>query len=82
MRKVCWMLSGMTFGAAAAMLAAPAPGWRTRRSIRRKAEDGYDYFEDRSRDLVEKGNELCHQTKDRVDHAVDEVSRRVKSLVG
>ena len=82
MRKVCWMLTGMTFGAAAAMLAAPAPGWKTRRAIRRKAEDGYDYFEDTRRDLMEKGNELCHQTKERVDEAVESVSRRVKSLVG
>ncbi len=81
MRKVCWMLTGMTFGAAAAILAAPQAGWKTRRAIRRKAEDGYEYFEDTRRDLVERGNELCHQTKDQVDHAVGEVTRRFKSLV-
>ena len=81
MRKLCWMLTGMTFGAAAAILAAPQAGWKTRRTIRRKAEDGYEYFDNTRRDLVEKGSQLCHETKERVDHAVDEVSRCVKSLV-
>lgn len=50
---VSGLLLGAVIGAGIALLAAPEPGHRTRRRIRRKADDFKDTASDRWEDLAE-----------------------------
>ena len=50
-------LFGASVGAAAALLLAPESGERTRRRIRRAAEDAQDYIEDVGDRIGEKADE-------------------------
>jgi gas vesicle protein len=60
---VSGLLLGAVIGAGIALLAAPEPGRRTRRKIRRKADDIRETASDRWEDLAD-------DVRGKVDHAI------------
>jgi len=64
-------LIGASLGAAAALLLAPESGERTRRRIRRAAEDAHDYLEDAGERIGEKA-----------DQALRSIEKKTRSVVG
>jgi gas vesicle protein len=64
-------LIGASVGAAAALLLAPQSGERTRRRLRRVAEDAQDYLED-------VGGRIGDQT----DQALRSLEKKTRSVMG
>jgi len=64
-------LIGTSLGAAVALLLAPESGERTRRRLRRAAEDAQDYLEDVGDRIGEKA-----------DHALRSVEKKTRSVMG
>lgn len=58
-----YLVTGLGLGAAAALLAAPVSGARTRRIIRRKAEDATDYVAGAGKDWIEKCENAYRQSR-------------------
>lgn len=73
-------LLGGGIGAMVALLLAPESGVRTRRKIRRKAEDVADYFADACKDLAERCEDLYRQSKEVVDDAEETLSEKCRDL--
>ena len=71
-------LAGTLVGAAAALMTAPQSGRRTRRQIKRAAEDAQSYLEDVGEDLIEKGRELIERGRETADETVKGIGKRVK----
>lgn len=64
-------LIGVSLGAMVALLVAPESGERTRRRIRRAAEDAQDYLEDAGGRIGEKA-----------DEALRTIERKTRSVMG
>jgi gas vesicle protein len=59
-----WFVAGVAVGATVALLYAPQSGEDTRKKLRRKAERGRDYLEDRGKEFYRKGRELADEAND------------------
>jgi gas vesicle protein len=75
-------ITGMAAGAGIAVLLAPQSGTRTRRQIRRKAEDVQDSLEDISDNLAERGRELVDRGRETASQTVKDFGRRARATVG
>jgi hypothetical protein len=64
-------LIGASLGVAAALLLAPESGERTRRRIRRAAEDAQDYIE-----------EVGGRIGEKADHALRSIEKKTRSVMG
>lgn len=58
-------LTGFAAGSAVGILLAPTSGHRTRRQITRGVEDAQDYFAGLGEELIERGQELIQQSRER-----------------
>ena len=74
-------LAGVAVGAAVALLSAPQSGSRTRRQIRRKAEDIQACLEEIGEDLVEKGRELIERGRETAGETLGGIGKKVKEAV-
>ena len=72
------LLTGFAVGAAVTLLLAPQSGKRTRRELRRKAEDAQDYLEEIGEDLIAKGRELVERGREAADSTVKDLTEKVK----
>jgi len=77
----CGFLTGSALGLAAGMLTAPQSGKRTRRMIRRKAEEVEDGVAEAAEEALDRGREIVDHGKRYVDETVREFSEGVKSAV-
>ena len=71
-------LTGMAVGAGVALLLAPQPGKKTRRQIRRKAEDAQGYMTDLGEELISKGRDLVEHGKEAAEGAVKDLGKKVE----
>jgi gas vesicle protein len=55
-------------------------GKRTRRELRRKAEDAQDYLEEIGEDLIAKGRELVERGREAADSTVKDFTEKVKEV--
>ena len=78
---LAWFFVGAALGAAVALLLAPQSGPETRKTIRRKAEEGRETVSKSSREVMEKGRELFERGKELADEAA-EVLERGKNALG
>lgn len=78
---LCGFLAGSTLGLAAGVLTAPQSGKRTRRMIRRKAEETEDRIAEAADEAVDRGREMMGQGRRFVDESVREISDSVKTAV-
>ena len=79
---------GVSAGAAIALLYAPQTGVKTRKQIRKRAEDAGDYLEDagnylkaQAERLSDEAQKAIKRTKGQVEYAVDKASDVVQSAV-
>ncbi len=79
--RLGYFLLGGIAGAAVALLTAPASGQRTRRAIRRKAEDAADYMLDAGKDLVDDCEELYKTSSELIEDGARELSHRYRDLL-
>ncbi|MCZ2147709.1 MAG: YtxH domain-containing protein [Bryobacterales bacterium] len=73
-------LVGALAGATVMLLFAPQSGARTRRKIRRQAEDAADYIIEAGNDLVDNCHQLYRSTGGMLDDSARELSRKYKDL--
>ena len=78
--RITFFLFGAAIGATTALLLAPESGARTRRKIRRKAEDASDYLVEAGKDLVEECEDLYKRSRELVDDAAHELSSKYHDL--
>lgn len=71
-------LAGMVVGAGVALVTAPQSGAKTRRQIRRKAEDAQSYLEEMGEDLMEKGRELIERGKEAAETTAKDFGKKVR----
>lgn len=69
----CGFLAGSALGLAAGILTAPQSGKRTRRMIRRKAEETEDRIAEAAEKAVDRGREMIDEGKRLVDETVREI---------
>jgi gas vesicle protein len=79
---------GVSAGAAIALLYAPQTGVKTRKQIRKRAEDAGDYLEDagnylkaQAERLSDEAQKAIKRTKGQVEYAVDKAGDAVSSAV-
>jgi gas vesicle protein len=79
---------GVSAGAAIALLYAPQTGIKTRKQLRKRAEDAGDYLEDagnylkaQAERLSDEAQKAIKRTKGQVDYAVDKARDVVQSAV-
>lgn len=77
----CGFLAGSALGLAAGMLTAPQSGKRTRRMIRRRAEEMEDGIAEATEEAVDRGRQMVDHGKRFVDQTVREFSAGVKSAI-
>ena len=75
------VLFGAAAGAMAALLFAPDTGKRTRRKIRRRAEDSADYIVGTGRDLIESCEDLYRCSSELADEGAQELSDKYRDLL-
>lgn len=78
--KVACFLLGAVAGAATALLFAPESGVRTRRRIRRTAEDAADYIVDASKDLADNCEDVYRRSAALAKDGSRELTRKYKDL--
>jgi gas vesicle protein len=78
--RMAWLLLGGAIGAVVALLLAPESGARTRRRIRRKAEDAADYFVEASKELAERCENLYGDSKELVGDAGEALSEKCRDV--
>ncbi|MCP5109531.1 MAG: YtxH domain-containing protein [bacterium] len=66
-------LVGVAVGASLGLLMAPQAGEKTRRQIRRKAEDVQGQLEELGEELIEKGRDLIERGKQTADETISRV---------
>ena len=71
-------LTGMAVGAGVTLLLAPQPGKKTRRQIRRKAEDAQSYMMDLGEDLISKGRDLVERGKEAAEETVKGLGKKIE----
>lgn len=76
----CWFLTGVTMGAAGALVLAPRKGSVTRRMIRKKSKEGRKYLAKTSKQLTADGEKIYEKGKEWVDDAAQTVAKRVKTI--
>lgn len=74
-------LAGLAIGGAVAVLATPQSGPKTRRQLRRKAEDIQDSLEEIGEDLVQKGRDLIERGRETADEALGAVGKKFRDSV-
>jgi gas vesicle protein len=86
---VCGLLTGITVGAAAAMLFAPKPGWEMRGDLADGADELGQAAKDRWVDVteaassaVDKGREVYEQARGTVEHVADTASKSADNVKG
>jgi gas vesicle protein len=67
--RLVWFLAGAALGAAGALLMAPQPGHETREQLRRRAEQGRGYVQDRGREAVDRSRELYQRGREIAEEA-------------
>jgi gas vesicle protein len=79
---------GVSAGAAIALLYAPQTGVKTRKQLRKRAEDAGDYLEDagnylktQAERLSDEAQKAIKRTKGQVDYAVDKAGDVANSAV-
>ncbi|HSU60068.1 MAG TPA: YtxH domain-containing protein [Bryobacteraceae bacterium] len=74
-----WFVCGAVLGAAAALLAAPGSGKRTRRTLLRQAEQGRKTLVESGQEIFEKGRELYERGREIAEDAAEmfEQGRRI-----
>jgi gas vesicle protein len=79
---------GISAGAAIALLYAPQTGIKTRKQLRRTAEDAGDYLEDagnylkaQAERLSDEAQKAIKRSKGQVDYAIDKAGDAVNSAV-
>ena len=77
---VLTFLAGAAVGAAVALLTTPQTGRRTRRQIKRTAEDVQGYLEEVGEELMDKGRELMERGRDAAGQAAHDIGRRVRQV--
>ncbi len=75
------LLVGAAAGAITALLLAPDTGKRTRRKIRRHAEDSADYILGAGRNLVENCEDLYRRSSELADEGARELSDKYGDLL-
>jgi gas vesicle protein len=75
---ILWFLAGLGIGTAVGVLYAPKPGYETRESLRRGAEEGRDVMQERARryreqaqQWAERGKEALAEQKENLRSAFD-----------
>jgi len=77
----CGFLTGAAFGLATGVLAAPRSGKRTRRLIRRQAEEAEDRVAEATEQALDRGREVIDHSRRYVDETVRGLSDKVRSAV-
>jgi len=80
--RLAFFFVGMGVGAAIALLYAPQSGVRTRRQIRRAAEDAQSYLEELGQELIERGRELVERARQATSESVKQISQKVREAAG
>lgn len=78
--KVLWFLTGAAVGAGIALLYAPASGEKTRRYIRRKAEEARETLSETGDEILEKGRDLYKRGAQVADEAAELIERGRKAV--
>jgi gas vesicle protein len=78
--RTAYFLLGAAIGAAAALLAAPESGARTRRKLVRKGEEVSDYLIEAGKELVEKCEDLYTCSEELVGNATHDLSAKYRAL--
>jgi gas vesicle protein len=78
--RITFFMLGTVIGAVAALLAAPASGARTRRTLRRKGEDAADYIVDAGKELAELCEDLYKRSGELVGEATLGLSEKYREL--
>ena len=78
----CSFLFGAAAGAAVSLLFAPQSGWRTRRLVRRKTEEGVDYLIGQGEELADKSREVYDRGKEWANDGARRVERKLKAVAG
>ena len=78
--RIAFLLLGTVIGAGVALLVAPESSARTRRTLRRKAQDAADYVVDASKELAERCEHLYKRSGELVDDAAHELSEKYREL--
>jgi gas vesicle protein len=73
-------LVGAAFGSAVSLLLAPQSGERTRKLLRRKAEDSLDRLTDATEDLAERGRELYDRGKEYASQGAKLAEQKLRSV--
>jgi gas vesicle protein len=69
--NVVWFIAGAAIGASLALLFAPQSGEETRSFIRKKAERGREFIDERGRDLADRGRDLFERGRKIADEAAE-----------
>ena len=80
--NLAFLIVGVGLGAAIALLYAPQSGTKTRRQIRRVAEDAQSYLEELGEELIERGRELVERARQATGESVRQVSQKVREVTG
>ena len=75
-----FLLIGLGVGSLTALLLAPQSGQKTRRMLRRRAEEAYDAFSDRADEWVERGTEIAGRARDFAETAREKVEPLVRGI--
>ncbi|MBC7292690.1 MAG: YtxH domain-containing protein [Thermoleophilia bacterium] len=82
LQNIAFFFVGVGVGAAIALLYAPQSGVRTRRQIRRAAEDAQSYLEELGEELIERGRELIERARQTTSESVKQIGQKVREVAG
>jgi gas vesicle protein len=78
--KLVWFLTGAAAGAAIALLYAPQSGHKSRRFIRRRAEEGREALAETGKDVLDRGREYYDKGRKIAEEAGELFERGRKKL--
>jgi gas vesicle protein len=79
---VSGLLIGSAIGAAVALLFAPQDGRKTRRMIRRRAEDSLDQLSEAGKQISEVGRDVYDRCREFAGEAVRLVEKGTRAIAG